>query len=122
MIKTQAIENIISNEFIMEPSPAAKKQFHSEGRKILKAVAKELDLAEVKISSNKAGPACPGNILLRSGNLYISLGAHTFDRSNHVLIRKEVNGKIGHNNHVSYSDLSSKNTLGLMKQIIQSVN
>ena len=50
-----------------------KDDFHSEGRKLLKALAVRLGLRTVKISSKKWGIADAGELILHSNHLYMEL-------------------------------------------------
>ena len=54
---------------------ADKKIFHAECKKVLKVLAKKMDLktSEFKVSSNKAGIACSGQITLHTDSVYISV-------------------------------------------------
>jgi len=53
----------------------SKEEFHREGKKVLKALAKALGLEQgtYEVRSNKAGPAVCGEVTLHGESVYVQL-------------------------------------------------
>ncbi|WP_088183849.1 hypothetical protein [Sphingobium sp. Z007] len=91
---------------------AAKRAFHSEGRTAMRRLAEALQLAEAgfEVRSQKAGPACSGDITLHGEEVWVqlSLGALGPDRE---LMYRRVRGRDDHigdrNRFASIRDLLS---------------
>lgn len=103
------LQNIMSQD--LSYNEDAKKKFLAEARKVLKDLAKKLNLSPgtFNISTNKGGIAVSGGVILHTDTFYLSLEQSTFG-SKEVLIRscngqKDYSG--GVNNHLSVSDFES---------------
>lgn len=91
---------------------AAKRAFHSEGRTAMRRLAEALQLAEAgfEVRSQRAGPACSGEITLHGEEVWVqlSLGALGPDRE---LMYRRVRGRDDHigdrNRFASIRDLLS---------------
>jgi hypothetical protein len=81
----------------------AKKLFHSDGRKALRALADALGLPEdtYNLTSNRAGPAVSGEVILHASNIYVELSLGCMGRGREVMFRKVAHRKdyIGDRNH-----------------------
>ncbi len=91
---------------------AAKRAFHSEGRTAMRRLAEALQLAKAgfEVRSQRAGPACSGEITLHGEEVWVqlSLGALGPDRE---LMYRRVRGRDDHiggrNRFASIRDLLS---------------
>ena len=80
-----------------------KRQFHSEGKKALRLLAKALNLTagSFEIRSNMGGIAVSGEVILHSDEIYIQISQSPFMRGNDILYRR-CNGRkdyVGDRNH-----------------------
>lgn len=56
--------------------PAAKKRYHQQARNQLRKVAQAIGLSpdQYDLRSNKAGPACKGEVTLHTDKVYVQIG------------------------------------------------
>lgn len=88
-----------------------KKAFHRHGVAFMRNLVEELGLIKGKyhISSNKAGPACSGEITLHGEKIYVQLGEMAMHKGASVMFRQcngvnDFHGKA--NNFVKVIDLT----------------
>ncbi|MDF0491502.1 hypothetical protein PX554_25625 [Sphingomonas sp. H39-1-10] len=90
----------------------AKRAFHSEGRTAMRRLAEALHLAEnsFEVRSQKAGPACSGEITLHGEEVWVQLSLGYLGPDHEVLFRR-VRGRADHigdrNRWASVRDLLS---------------
>ncbi len=81
----------------------AKKLFHSDGRKALRALADALGLAEdsYDLRSNRAGIAVSGEVTLHGASIYVQFSLGVMGRGREVLFRKVAGRRdyVGDRNH-----------------------
>lgn len=72
-MNTTKLTRILSKE--IGYNELLKKEFHSEGKKVLRALAKKLGLkaSEFTITSIKSGIAVSGDVVLHTDSLYIHI-------------------------------------------------
>ncbi len=75
----------------------AKRAFHSEGRTAMRRLAEALQLADdrFEIRSNRAGPACSGEITLHGDEVWVQLSLGHLGPDHEVLFRR-VRGRGDH--------------------------
>lgn len=73
---------------------ANKKAFHAEAKKVLRQVAKKMDLStgDFDIKSNQAGVAVSGEIHLHTDGLYITISGPIFMDKTEIMYR-QCNGR-----------------------------
>jgi hypothetical protein len=88
----------------------AKDAFHREGRKFLKALAEELNMAPgtYDLRNNRGGMAVSGEVTLHGERIYVQMSESCVHRGVSILYRtckgqKDYTG--GHNNFQSVRDL-----------------
>lgn len=107
--KLARLKNI--NGYSVEAN-AAKETFHSEGRKFLKSLAKEIGMPEgsYEIRSNKAGMAVSGEVTLHGETLYVQLSESVVGRPGVGILYRTCEGRKdyrgGNNNWAEMSDLA----------------
>lgn len=94
----------------------AKKLFHSDGRKALRALGDALGLAEDSygIASQRGGVAVSGEVTLHGDHLYVQLSLGCMGAGREVMFRKVAGRKdfVGERNHwASVHDLVQPNRL-----------
>ncbi len=82
--------------------PEAKRTFHAEAKRALRAFAQHVGLApdEYDLRSNPAGPAVSGEITFHSDTLYIQIALSSMGHGREILLRR-CNGRsdyCGHRN------------------------
>ncbi|CAM8634050.1 hypothetical protein [Sphingobium aquiterrae] len=81
----------------------AKKLFHSDGRKALRALADALGLAEdsYSLTSQRGGVAVSGEVTLHGENIYVQLSLGCMGAGREVMFRKVTGRKdyVGDRNH-----------------------
>lgn len=91
---------------------AAKRAFHSEGRTAMRRLAEALQLAEAgfEVRSQRAGPACSGEITLHGEEVWVQLSLGAFGPDRELMYRR-VRGRDDHigdrNRFASIRDLLS---------------
>lgn len=95
---------------------AAKKLFHSDGRKALKRLADALRLAEgsYDLRSNKAGIAVSGEVTLHGEDIYVQLSLGCMGPGREIMFRHVAGRKdyCGDRNHwVDIAELMAPDTL-----------
>lgn len=81
---TQSMQKQLSYE------PANKAAFHREAKKVLRKVAKSMNLStgEYDVRSNMGGIAVSGEITLHTDNVYVQVSQPCFGTGNEVMYRK----------------------------------
>jgi hypothetical protein len=119
------IEKILSDDLSYNES--GKKAFHSEGKRLLKLLAAEMGLqpADYNISSSLGGIAVPGDVILHTDHLYISVSQRC--KHNHTAIlyrtcsgRKDYCGH--HNCYANITSLSPQNLPAFAVLLVAKVN
>ncbi|MCC5610990.1 hypothetical protein LC612_30635 [Nostoc sp. CHAB 5834] len=95
---------------------AKKSAFHKEGKKFLKALAKQLDLRDgtYDIRSNVAGMAVSGEVTLHGDHLYVQLSESCIGRRGVQMLYRSCEGRKdycgGRNNFAFMADLNNGDT------------
>lgn len=73
MAKTTKLTKIMNAAGNNYPDPVMKKKFHTEGKKVLRELAKELALKEYDVRSCEGGIAVLGEVTLHTPGLYLQV-------------------------------------------------
>lgn len=81
------LHKLLMGELSYEPQNKAK--FHSEGKKVLRKLAKAmgLDNSQFKVSSNKGGVAVSGEVILHTAKIYVTISQSLYGNNNDVMYR-----------------------------------
>lgn len=102
----------------------AKKTFLNVGKVFLRALAKDLELHDVKVSSNAAGIACSGECYLtgmwEDGGIHICIEQPPFMSENVLLyrtVRNTRDHKGGYNHFIRRTELGTMNYPQLLERL-----
>ncbi|MEL0638882.1 hypothetical protein V6259_19355 [Marinomonas sp. TI.3.20] len=121
-MNTNKLVNVMSQD-LSYCEPKLKNSFHSESKKVLKELSRILGIEkECKISSNKAGIACSGEISLHGDSIYIVISQ--FFGGEEVLYRgcdsrqnSVSTSARGHNQYCKITDLFTEHQLSKFKKL-----
>jgi hypothetical protein len=110
-----------NSSYVVEPENfgfIGKETFHRFGKKLLREVAKNLNLVKgrYEIRSNRGGIAVSGEITLHSENIYIQLSKSITRNDMCILVRKVRGMKDyvgGANQYYSFNQLEKQGVEGL---------